>query len=75
MQGLARNRPALFFFTVCAGPTRTAMLEKIGGDFATAQDAAVVAEAVLQLMLRPTDNKTGDVIVVRDGCVTLAGRL
>lgn len=75
MQGLARNRPALKFFTVCAGPTRTAMLEKIGGDMAGAQDVRAVTDVMLQLLTRPHDYKSGDLIVVRDGEVTLGGRL
>ena len=75
MQGLARNRPALTVFTVCAGPTRTAMLEKIGGDMAGAQDVSAVSDAILRLMERPEEYKSGDLIVVRDGQVTLGGRL
>ena len=75
MQGLARNRPALKFFTVCAGPTRTAMLEKIGGDLAGAQDVSAVTDVMLRIIARPADYKSGDIIVVRDGQVTLGGRL
>lgn len=75
MQALARNRPALTFLTVCAGPTRTDMLEKIGGDLAGGQDVSAVTEVILQLMARPADYKSGDIIVVRDGQVTLGGRL
>lgn len=75
MQGLARNRPALKFFTICAGPTRTAMLEKIGGDMTGAQDVSAVTDVMLQLVMRPDDYKSGDLIVVRDGQVTLGGRL
>ena len=75
MQGLARNRPALTFFTVCAGPTRTAMLEKIGGDLAGGQDVSAVTGVMLRIMAGPADYKSGDIIVVCDGRVTLAGRL
>ena len=75
MQGLARNRPALTFFTVCAGPTRTAMLEKIGGDLAGGQDVSAVTDVMLRIMARPAEYKSGDLIVVRDGQVTLGGRL
>jgi NAD(P)-dependent dehydrogenase (short-subunit alcohol dehydrogenase family) len=75
MQGLARHRPALTVFTICAGPTRTAMLEKIGGDMAGAQDVGEVTDVMLRLMALPADNESGDIIVVRDGQVTLAGRL
>ena len=75
MQGLARNRPALTVFTVCAGPTRTAMLEKIGGDVAGAQDVRAVTDVILRLMARPADYKSGDLIVVRESQVTLGGRL
>ncbi len=75
MQGLARNRPALAFITVCAGPTRTAMLEKIGGDMTGAQEVSAVAEVMLRIMARPADYQSGDIIVVRDGRVTLEGRL
>ena len=75
MQGLARHRPALNVFTICPGPTRTAMLEKIGGDMADAQDVAAVTEVMLRLMAEPADYMSGDIIVVRDGQVTLAGRL
>lgn len=75
MQGLARNRPGLSFFTVCAGPTKTAMLERIGGDFAHAQDVSVVKDAVLRIILRQAEHRSGDIIVVRDGRVTLWGGL
>lgn len=75
MQGLARSRPALTFFTVCPGPTRTAMLEKIGGDLAGGQEVSVVTEVMLRIMARPADYKSGDIIVVRDGRVALGGRL
>lgn len=75
MQGLARHRPALSVFTVCAGPTRTVMLEKIGGDMAGAQDVSAVTDAMLRLMVRPGEYRSGDLIVVRDGQVTLGGRL
>jgi 3-oxoacyl-[acyl-carrier protein] reductase len=75
MQGLARNRPALTFFTVCAGPTRTAMLKKIGGDLAAGQDVSAVRDVMLRIMARHADYKSGDIIVVRDGRVTLGGRL
>jgi NAD(P)-dependent dehydrogenase (short-subunit alcohol dehydrogenase family) len=75
MEALARNRPALTFFTVCAGPTRTAMLEKIGGDLAGGQDVSAVKDLMLRIMTRPGDYKSGDIIVVRDGRVTLGGRL
>jgi 3-oxoacyl-[acyl-carrier protein] reductase len=75
MQGLARNRPALTVFTVCAGPTRTAMLEKIGGNVVGSQDVSAVTDIILRLMARPADYKSGDIIVVRDRQVTLGGRL
>ena len=75
MQGFAHHRPELTVFTVCAGPTRTAMLEKIGGDMAGAQEVSAVTEVILQLMARPAQYMSGDLIVVRDGEVTLAGRL
>lgn len=75
MQGLARNRPALSAFAVCPGPTSTAMLKKIGGDFTTAQDASVVGELLLQMIRRRTSNKSGDVVIIRDGQLTLAARL
>jgi NAD(P)-dependent dehydrogenase (short-subunit alcohol dehydrogenase family) len=75
MQGLARSRPALSIFTVCAGPTRTTMLEKIGGDFPGAQDVSVVRDVMLRIMGRQADYKSGDIVVVRDGVVTLGGRL
>jgi NAD(P)-dependent dehydrogenase (short-subunit alcohol dehydrogenase family) len=75
MQGLARKRPALMFLTICPGPTRTAMLEKIGGDLAGGQDVSAVTDAMLRIITRPADYKSGDIIVVRDGRITLAGRL
>jgi short-subunit dehydrogenase len=75
MQGLARNQPALTFLTICPGPTRTAMLEKIGGDFASGQDVSAVTNVMLRIMARQADYKSGDIIVVRDGRVTLGGRL
>jgi short-subunit dehydrogenase len=75
MQGLARNERALSFFTVCAGPTRTAMLEKIGGKLAGGQDVSAVTDVMLRIMARHADYKTGDIIIVRDSQVTLGGRL
>jgi short-subunit dehydrogenase len=75
MQSLARNRPELLFFSVCAGPTKTPMLEKIGGNLASAQDASVVGELLFRIMGRHTENKSGDIVVIRDGEVSLAGRL
>ena len=75
MQGLARNQPALTFFTVCAGPTRTAMLEKIGGDLTGGQDVSAVKDVIVRIMARPADYRSGDIIVVRDGRVTLGERL
>lgn len=75
MQGLARNRPELTIFTVCAGPTRTAMLGKIGGDISAAQSVSAVTDVIRRLMARPEDYTSGDLIVVRDGRVTLGGRI
>lgn len=75
MQALARNRPTLSFFTICAGPTRTQMLEKIGGESTAAQDASVVGDLMLQIISQHANYKSGDIIVVRDGRVTLGGRL
>jgi hypothetical protein len=51
------------------------MLEKIGGDLAGGQDVSAVTEVILRIMARPGDYKSGDIIVVRDGRVTLGGRL
>jgi NAD(P)-dependent dehydrogenase (short-subunit alcohol dehydrogenase family) len=75
MQGLARAHPLLQFFTVCPGPTRTAMLAKIGGDLDAAQEVSAVTEVMLRVMTRPEEYKSGDIIVVRDGRVSLRGRV
>ena len=75
MQGLARSHPALTFLTVCPGPTRTAMLEKIGGDLARAQDVSAVSGIMRRIMAGPAGYKSGDLIVVRDGRVSLGERV
>jgi NAD(P)-dependent dehydrogenase (short-subunit alcohol dehydrogenase family) len=75
VQALARNRPDRSIFAVCPGPTKTQMLEKIGGDSNTAQNPTAVSDAVTQIMSQPAEYKSGDIIVVRDGHITLAGRL
>lgn len=75
MQGLARNRPEKKFFSICPGPTKTAMIEKVGGDPARAQDPTHVAELIAVLTIEKEEYKSGDVIVVRDGVVNIVSRL
>jgi hypothetical protein len=42
---------------------------------ADAQEVSAVTDVILRLMAGPADSMSGDIIVVRDGQVTLAGRL
>jgi len=71
MQALARNRPDFSFVSVCAGPTRTPMLDKIRGDPASAQGSSVVADLVLRIISENNFCKSGDILTVRDGQVNV----
>ncbi len=73
MQALARNRPELSFFSVCPGPTNTPMREKIANDAKTSQPPSTVANLIAQLVSGTGGYKSGDIIVVRDGAVSVAG--
>lgn len=70
MQAMARNRSEQKFFALCPGPTNTAMRERIAGDAARMQSPAVVAEVVADLIDEKTQNKSGDIILVKDGTVS-----
>ncbi len=67
MQALARNRPEQKFFALCPGPTNTQMRERIAGDAAQMQSPEVIAQAVADLVDQKTENKSGDIILVKDG--------
>jgi NAD(P)-dependent dehydrogenase (short-subunit alcohol dehydrogenase family) len=70
IQAMARNRPEQKFFAVCPGPTNTAMRERVAGDAAKMQSPDVVAKVVADLVTGTTDNKSGDVILVKDGAIS-----
>lgn len=72
MQAMARNNADRRFFSVCPGPTNTAMIEKIGGDPAKTQDPKLVAELVARIVEQQRSYKSGDVIVIRDGKESVA---
>lgn len=65
---MARKHPELQFYALCPGPTNTAMWRKLelGGD---AQEPVEVAKAVQAIL--DGGFKSGDIITVRDGKVTL----
>lgn len=72
-QALARHRTDLIFYSVCPGPTDTAMRTKVMGVHAAAQSPAAVANLIANLVSKKTSHKSGDIIIVRDGIVTKAG--
>jgi len=74
-QALARSRPEQKFFAVCPGPTNTAMREKIAGDADKMQSPDVIAAVVSSLLNETTDHKSGDLILVRDGVVSISARV
>jgi len=69
-KALARRYKGRRFYSVCPGPTDTAMWQKIGGAHDDAQDPADVAKAVTEIISGAYTS--GDVIVVRDGHISLA---
>ncbi|MEK7628420.1 MAG: SDR family oxidoreductase [Patescibacteria group bacterium] len=75
MQAMARNRPEQNFFAVCPGPTNTTMRERIAHDAKEMQSPKVIAEVVATLINHASSYKSGDLILVKDGSATLAGRL
>lgn len=74
-QALARNKPAYTFYSVCPGPTNTRMREKIATDAKTSQPPVVVAGLIATLISGASDYKSGDIIVVRDGKISVAAHL
>ncbi|MDO8517966.1 MAG: SDR family oxidoreductase [bacterium] len=74
-QALARNRPELSFFSVCPGPTNTPMREKIATDAKTSQSPSAVANLIVELVSGASIYKTGDIIMIRDASVSIAGSI
>ncbi len=69
-QALARNRPELTIYSVCPGPTNTAMRIKIGDTSMKSQSPGIVASLVKRLIQGTTPYKSGDIIALRDGAET-----
>ena len=65
MQGLARNRPAHRFFSVCPGPTETSMLKKTGRS--GGQDPEDVAQLVSDIIAGTEPSESGDIWMIRGG--------
>ena len=74
-QALARSDSGHTFYSICPGPTETAMWHKIGGESGRAQDPSVVANLAAQLVSKNSPYKSGDVIVVRDEKISVASQL
>ncbi len=74
-QALARNKSDKKFFSVCPGPTNTAMRERIAHDAATKQSPDVVAALVQQLVGEQSEYLSGDIIRVQDEQVSIVSRL
>ena len=74
-QALARNRPELFFYSVCPGPTNTKMREKIAADAKSSQSPMVVANVIGDILSGGTTYVSGDIIVVRDGKVSVVSHV
>ena len=75
VQALARNRQERTFFALAPGPTNTEMRQRIAGDAAQMQSPAVVAALARDLILGKTENKSGDIILIRDGAISVVSRL
>jgi len=75
VQGLARNRPDQKFFAICPGPTNTEMRERVAGDAAKMQSPKVVAEVVATLVENAAEYASGDLILIKDSVVSIAGRV
>ena len=71
-KALARNKPEHTFFSVCPGPTNTAMRLKIGEDPQAAQPPSAVAHLIAQLVSGAHEYHSGDIIVVREGKASVA---
>ena len=65
MQGVARNRPAHRFFSVCPGPTETSMLKKTGRS--GGQDPEDVAQLVSDIIAGAEPSESGDIWMIRGG--------
>ena len=61
--------------TICPGPTNTPMREKLAKDSINHQDPSIIGEAILQFILKKTDYKNGDVVIIRDGRESLYSSL
>lgn len=72
-QSLAHNRLDLKFFSICPGPTKTAMFQKLQGDMARAQPPEAVVHVVQEII--SGSFASGDIIVVRDSQTKVAAHL
>mgnify|MGYP001559412136 CR=1 FL=1 len=70
-KALALNKPEHTFFSVCPGPTNTAMRLKIGEDPKAAQPPTTVAHLIKQLVFGTGEYHSGDVIVVHNGKISV----
>jgi len=69
------EKTALQMLTICPGPTNTPMREKLAKDSINHQDPSIIGEAILQFILKKTDYKNGDVVIIRDGRESLYSSL
>ena len=74
-QALARDKPEYVFIALAPGATNTAMRERLAHDAQKHQSPAVVAEAIARIIHGETEYKSGDIVVVKDGVTSLAGRV
>ena len=74
-QALAHNKPGLLFISVCPGPTNTAMRERVAHDAAKQQSPDVVAQIIVDIVSGLPEYKSGDVILVKDGSVSVAPKV
>jgi short-subunit dehydrogenase len=74
-QALAHNRSDLQFYSLCPGPTATAMFEKLQGDMSRAQSPDAVAHVVAEIVSGASDYKSGDIIVIRNGEARIGAHL
>jgi len=72
-QSLARNRPEYNFFSVCPGPTNTAMRESIAGDSSKMQPPSVIANLIRDIVTNTNKYKSGDIIAVRNSVILKEG--
>ncbi len=75
IQALAHNRKEQKFFAVCPGPTNTTMRERLAGDAAKMQSPAAVAEVVTNLIEQKTENRSGDILLIKDSRTMTVGSI